>query len=252
MKRTVLALLIVTVSMLSGCSKKAEVKENDDKYKNYYEIFVGSFYDSDEDGIGDINGIIEKLDYLNDGDNKSDKDLGINGIWLMPVMPSPTYHKYDVTDYLGIDPQYGTMEDFEKLIKECNKRGVDLIIDLVLNHTSAQNPWFISAKKSLTVEPCGKDVCAYSEPCREHNKYVKYYNFSEEKLSGYHSVGMPTGWYYEGVFWDQMPDLNLDNEEVWNEIENISKFWLDKGVAGFRLDAVTSYYTGNVSKNVDA
>lgn len=252
MKKAVIALLIVTISMLSGCSKRAEVKEIDDKYKNYYEIFVGSFYDSDENGIGDINGIIEKLDYLNDGDRKSDKDLGINGIWLMPIMPSPTYHKYDVTDYLGIDPQYGTMEDFEKLVKECDKRGVDLIIDLVLNHTSAQNPWFISAKKSLTVEPCGKEICAYSEPCREHNKYVKYYNFSQEKFSGYHSVGMPTGWYYEGVFWDQMPDLNLDNEEVWKEIENISRFWLDKGVSGFRLDAVTSYYTGNVSKNVEA
>lgn len=252
MKKAVIAVLIVVMSMISGCSKSDEVKSIGDSYRNYYEIFVGSFYDSNGNGIGDINGIIKKLDYLNDGDGKSDKDLGIDGIWLMPIMPSPTYHKYDVTDYFEIDPQYGTMEDFEKLIKECNGRGIDLIIDLVLNHTSSQHPWFLSAKKSLTVAPCGKEMCSYSELCREHNKYVKYYNFSQEKLSGYHSVGMPNGWYYEGVFWDQMPDLNLDNEEVWKEVEKISKFWIDKGVSGFRLDAVTSYYTGNVSKNVEA
>lgn len=252
MKKAVIALLIATMFIISGCSKQEDVKQIDDNYRNYYEIFVGSFYDSDDNGIGDIKGIISKLDYLNDGNSKSDKDLGINGIWLMPIMPSPTYHKYDVIDYMGIDSQYGTMEDFDKLIEECNKRGIDLIIDLVLNHTSTQHPWFVSAKKSLTIEPCGKEVCSSADLCREHNKYVKYYNFSQEKLSGYHSVGMPTGWYYEGVFWDQMPDLNLDNEQVWKEIDSISKFWLDKGVAGFRLDAVTSYYTGNVSKNVAA
>ncbi len=252
MKRALISMLIVTMSLIGGCYKKEDVTLLGDRYRNYYEIFVGSFYDTDENGMGDIKGIIYKLDYLNDGDGKTDSDLGVNGIWLMPIMPSPTYHKYDVKDYYNIDPQYGTMDDFEELIAKCDERGIDLIIDLVLNHTSAEHPWFVSAKKSLAIEPCGQEKCTYDELCREHNKYVDYYNFSQEKLSGYHSVGMPTGWYYEGVFWDQMPDLNLNNEEVWQEIEDIGKFWTDKGVAGFRLDAVTSYYTGNVTKNVEA
>lgn len=253
MKRALILLLIATLSLVSGCSNKGEeVTLLGDSYRNYYEIFVGSFYDSDENGIGDIKGLIEKLDYLNEVDGKTDKDLGIDGIWLMPIMPSPTYHKYDVKDYCAIDPQYGTMEDFEEFIKLCDERGINVIIDLVLNHTSAEHPWFVAAKKSLAIEPCGQEKCTYEDLCREHSSYVKYYNFSQEKLSGYHSVGMPKGWYYEGVFWDQMPDLNLDNEDAWNEIEEIGKFWIDKGVAGFRLDAVTSYYTGNVTKNVEA
>jgi len=240
------------MALMVGCGKK-ENKINiiDDDYRNYYEIFVRSFYDSDGDGIGDIKGIIEKLDYLNDNDYETKKDLGIDGIWLMPIMPSPTYHKYDVTDYYSIDPQYGTMEDFEQLIEKCEERGIKVIIDLVVNHSSAKHPWFLSAKKSLPIEPCGQEVCTHEELCREHNKYIDYYNFSQERKSGYHSVGMPSGWYYEGVFWDQMPDLNLDNPEVRNEIEDIGKFWLEKGVAGFRIDACTSFYTGNTTKNVE-
>lgn len=253
MKKILIVILTSFVIFISGCSNE---KDNsiylDDNYRNYYEIFVGSFYDSNNDGIGDIKGVIEKLDYLNAGDKKTDNDLGVNGIWLMPIMASPTYHKYDIKDYYSIDPQYGTMEDFQELIDKCNKRNIKLIIDLVLNHTSSEHPWFVSAKRSLAIEPCGQEECVYEELCREHNKYVNYYNFSNEKLSGYHSYKMPEGWYYEGVFWDQMPDLNLDNEEVWNEIESILKFWIEKGIDGFRLDAVTSYYTGNITKNVEA
>ncbi|MCM1081821.1 MAG: alpha-amylase family glycosyl hydrolase, partial [Muribaculum sp.] len=109
----------------------------DDNYRNYYEIFVYSFYDSDGDGIGDLKGVTSKLDYI--------QDMGFNGIWLMPIMPSTTYHKYDVTDYYGIDPQYGTMADFDELVSECNKRGIKLILDLVLNHSSAQHEWFLNA-----------------------------------------------------------------------------------------------------------
>lgn len=251
MKKPLSIILIMTMLLISGCSKKEDVVLLNDKYRNYYEIFVGSFYDTDGDGQGDIKGITKKLDYLNDGNGKTDSDLGIDGIWLMPIMPASTYHKYDVKDYYDIDPNYGTMEDFKELIKACDKRGIDLIVDLVVNHTSAEHSWFTSAKKSLAIEPCGKEQCIYKDLCRDHNKYINYYNFSKEKLSGYHSVGMPAGWYYEGVFSDQMPDLNLDNEEVIKEIENIGKFWIDKGVAGFRLDAVTSYYTGNVTKNVE-
>jgi len=253
MRKKVLGIILtLTMLLASGCSKE-ENKINiiDDNYRNYYEIFVRSFYDSDGDGIGDIKGIIEKLDYLKDNDFKTKNDLGIDGIWLMPIMPSPTYHKYDVKDYYSIDPQYGTMEDFEELIAKCNERGIKVIIDLVVNHSSAQHPWFLSAKKSLTIEPCGQEQCTHEELCREHNKYVEYYNFAQQNKTGYHSVGMPSGWYYEGRFWDQMPDLNLDNPEVRDEIEKIGKFWIDKGVAGFRMDAVTSFYTGSNTKSIE-
>jgi alpha-amylase len=252
MKKLPLAVIILTtvlIVFLAGCSKKDEIKTIDDNYRNYYEIFVRSFYDSNGDGIGDIRGMTEKLDYLKDNSNRSNS-LGIDGIWLMPIMPSPTYHKYDVTDYYSIDSQYGTMEDFEDFISACEERGIKVIIDLVLNHSSAQHPWFLSAKQSIGIEPCGEEVCTHKQLCREHNKHINFYNFSREKRAGYHSVGMPSGWYYEGVFWDQMPDLNLDNEEVIKELEAIGKFWIDKGVSGFRLDAVTSFYTGNTSKSV--
>jgi alpha-amylase len=251
MKKFLLTIVVFTMSFMGGCSTKEKINITDDNYRNYYEIFVRSFYDSDGNGIGDIKGVIEKLDYLKDNDYKAMKDLGIDGIWLMPIMPSPTYHKYDVMDYYSIDPQYGTMEDFEQLISKSKERGIKVIIDLVLNHTSAKHPWFVSARKSLAIEPCGKDVCIHTELCRQHNKYVNFYNFSQERKSGYHSKDMPEGWYYEGVFWDQMPDLNLDNPEVLKELEAIGKFWIDKGVAGFRLDAVTSFYSGNTTKNVE-
>ena len=223
-----------------------------DNYKNYYEIYLGGFYDTDKDGVGDLKGLIKKLDYLNDGDLKTKTDLGITGIWLMPIMPSPTYHKYDVTDYMAIDPKYGTMEDFEKLSKLCKERGIDLIIDLVLNHTSAQHPWFQSAIKSMRIEPCGQKVCKYEEKCREHNPYCQYYNFKQDSSGkGMYVVPGAGDWYYEAGFWDQMPDLNLDNPAVRDEILKISKFWIEKGVKGFRLDATTQFYAENTSKNVE-
>ena len=115
----------------------------------YYEIFVGGFSDSDGDGMGDLMGIVNRLDYLNDGDPLSGKSLGIEGIWLMPIMKAGSYHKYDVIDYYKIDKDYGTMEDFEQLITSCNERGIDVIIDLVLNHTSDYNPWFLELKNAI-------------------------------------------------------------------------------------------------------
>ena len=111
----------------------------------FYEIFVRSFYDSNGDGIGDINGLIEKLDYLNDGDPNTTSDLGVTGIWLMPINPSQSTHGYDVTDYYGVNPQYGTMDDFRRLVDEAHRRGFRVIIDLVLNHSSNRNPVFIEA-----------------------------------------------------------------------------------------------------------
>ena len=138
-----LLLGVLLLSSLGACGtgpdwrSTKEVKVIDDNYRTWYEIFVYSFYDSDGDRIGDLQGVISKLDYV--------ADMGFNGIWLMPIMPSPSYHKYDVTDYQAIDPQYGSMEDFERLVEECDKRGIKLIIDLVLNHTSSEHPWFTTA-----------------------------------------------------------------------------------------------------------
>ncbi len=224
----------------------------EDIYRTFYEVFLYSYYDSDGDGIGDINGLITKLDYLNDGDDTTDTDLGINGIWLMPIMPSTTYHKYDVADYYDIDPEYGDLEDFKNLIAECDKRGIKVIIDFVINHTSTQNEWFKSAVKSLGIEPCGQETCTHKELCREHNPYCKYYNFVEGKPNqgAYYSTGQGD-WYYEAVFWDQMPDLNLADMNLRSDFEDIMKYWLDMGVGGFRLDAAKEFYSGNTEKNVE-
>jgi glycosidase len=210
-----------------------------DNYRNYYEIFVYSFYDSDGDGIGDINGVISKLDYIQD-------ELGFNGIWLMPVMPSPTYHKYDVTDYYDIDQQYGTLEDFKKLSEECDKRDIKLIIDFVFNHTSAKHPWFKKAVSYLETLQEGEEPGPVACPS------VEYYHFTRENngSKSYYRAGT-SDWYYEGVFWDQMPDLALESKALRGELEKIVKFWLNLGVDGFRLDAAKEYYTGDTPKNVE-
>ena len=208
-----------------------------------YEIFVGSFMDSDGDGTGDLGGVLEKLDYLCDGKDTAGDDLGCNGIWLMPVFPSPTYHKYDVTDYLSIDPAYGDLEDFRALLSACHARDMRLILDLPLNHTSTQHPWFAAAADYLAGLPGDEEPSAADCP------YVEYYNFSREAGEGYAPLA-GTGWYYEARFWEGMPDLNLDSAKVRTEIRGILSFWLGLGVDGFRLDAVTSFYTGDHAKNI--
>ena len=215
----------------------------DDNYRTYYEVFVYSFCDSDGDGVGDLQGLISRLDYINDGDDATDTDLGCNGIWLMPVNPSPTYHKYDVADYYGIDEAYGTLDDFETLLAECDRRGIKVIMDLVLNHSSSQNPWF-------------QEACDYlkglngGEPSSADCPYFDYYHFSKEQGGGYYSVE-GTDWYYEAQFWSEMPDFNLDCEALREEIAEVTKYWLDMGVGGFRLDAVKEYYSGAPQSNID-
>jgi glycosidase len=213
-----------------------EARVIDDKYRNYYEIFPYSFRDSNGDGIGDINGITESLDYI--------EDLGINGIWLTPVCASPTYHKYDVTDYYAIDSQFGTMEDFEQFLSECHARGIRVIMDLVVNHTSSEHPWFQAASDYMASLGEGE------EPSAEDCPYYEYYNFSRESSDGWEQVS-GSEWYYECRFWGGMPDLNLDSEAVRGEIEQIASFWLEKGVDGFRLDATTSYYTNHTDQNIE-
>ncbi len=248
--KKIIALVLAAVILLSSCVK-SKTTAISDNYLTYYEIFVRSFYDSNNDGIGDLKGILQKFDYLHDGNPNSKKSLNIGGIWLMPIMPSPSYHKYDVTDYYAIDPQYGSMEDFEAMLTMCKEKDVSLIIDLVLNHTSSQHEWFKSAEVSIGIPPCGQKICKYKELCSVHNQYCKYYNFSMESQTGYAQVPLYSDWYYECRFVKEMPDLNLDEPLVRNEIIKIMKFWLEKGVSGFRLDATTSFYTGNNEKNTE-
>ncbi len=237
MKRTALLL-----ALLMLCAGAASSETAFDKHRVYYEIFVGGFYDSDGDGMGDLNGVRQKLDIL------GPEGLGVGGVWLMPVMPSPSYHKYDVTDYRAIDPAYGTMADFDALLAACGERDIALLVDLVLNHSSSEHPWFLSAARSLSIPPCGQEPCADAALCPAHNPYCGYYHFSKTPASGWHSL--PNGWYYQGAFGPHMPDLNLSNEALRAEILSVADFWLSKGVAGFRLDAVIEYENRNTAQNV--
>ena len=209
-----------------------------------YEVFVYSFCDSDGDGIGDLPGLLSKLDYINDGSPAEGDDLEMTGLWLMPVFPSNTYHKYDVTDFTGIDPAYGTPEDMDALLAACHERGMTVILDLPVNHTSTAHPWFQVAAKYLRSLPPGRE--AVKEEC----PYVWYYQFAREQYDGY--VPLPDSeWYYEARFWSEMPDLNLTTGEVRQELKDVIDFWLDRGVDGFRLDAVTSYYTDNPEAGIE-
>ena len=229
----------------SGLAPKTEAKlaeiaalgeSPDDNYRTFYEIFVYSFCDSDDDGIGDLQGVISKLDYL--------EELGVNGIWFMPIHPSQSYHKYDVRDYYEIDPQYGTMADFEALMAECAERDIHVITDLVLNHTGDDHEWFLTACEYLKSLPAG------AEPSAEECPYVEYYFFGREASSGWHAIE-GSEWYYEGQFSPDMPDLNLANEALLAEIRAIMQFWFDKGISGFRLDAAKEFYSGSTQKNVE-
>ena len=189
----------------------------------FYEIFVRSFYDSNGDGIGDFRGIVEKLDYLNDGDPNTTTDLGISGIWLMPIFPSPSYHGYDVTDYQNVNPDYGTLQDFQDMVKACHERGIRVIIDFVVNHTSSEHPWFVSSKN--------KD-----------SEYRNWYVWSDTKPSqpgpwGQNAWYQSGGSFYYAPFWSGMPDLNYKEPKVTQAMYDATKFWLDLGVDGFRVDA---------------
>ncbi len=191
-----------------------------------YEIFVGSFADSDGDGVGDLRGIEQKLPYL--------QALGVDMIWLTPIHPSPSYHHYDVTDYYDVAPEFGTLEDFEHLAAACSARGIRVILDLVVNHTSAEHPWF--------EEACSALKCGGRCPLPD------YYNFAHE---GQHAVPGSGEWFYEGQFGPHMPDLNLDSAAVRGEIREIITFWQARGAGGFRLDATTSYYSGAPGKSTE-
>ncbi|WP_426061092.1 alpha-amylase family glycosyl hydrolase [Hymenobacter sp. B1770] len=191
----------------------------------FYEVFVRSFYDSNGDGRGDFAGLTAKLDYLNDGNPATTTDLGVTGLWLMPMMESPSYHGYDVTNYKATEPDYGTMAEFEAFLAAAHARGIKVIIDLVLNHTSSQHPWFTQAASSPT------------------SPYRDWFLWSATRPGylgpwGQQVWHLRNGSYYYGIFWDGMPDLNWRNPQVKAAMWDASRFWLAKGVDGYRLDAI--------------
>ncbi len=206
----------------------------------FYEIFVRSFYDSDGDGIGDLNGITQKLDYLNDGNPATGDDLGVTALWLMPIHPSPSYHGYDVIDYRAVNPDYGSMEDFQALLTAAHDRGIRVIIDMVINHTSNQHEWFQASNAGDAA-------------------YRDYYIWSDED-PGYNGPWGQDVWYsgqdgyYYAVFWDGMPDLNAANPTVQQEIFDVADFWLNEvGVDGFRMDGAKHIIEeGQVQENSPA
>jgi alpha-amylase len=193
-----------------------------------YEIFVRSFRDSDGDGIGDLNGLTQSLDYINDGNPRTQTDLGARCLWLMPVAESPSYHGYDVSNYYKVEPDYGTNADFKRMVAAAHRRGIRVLVDLVLNHASSDHPYFqealrdtasphrrwfrFASTKPASKGPWGQDVW-YKSPVRDE-------------------------WYY-AVFWSGMPDLNYETPAVRDEASKVARFWLtEMGVDGFRLDAV--------------
>ena len=204
----------------------------------FYEVFVRSFADSDTgplagDGIGDIEGLIENLDYLNDG-NPNTSNLGVTGLWLMPICPSPSYHGYDITDYKDVNKQYGTIEDFRRLMTEAHKRGIKVIIDWVPNHTSSKHPWFLEA-----MDPKSQKHDWYIWSPTDPGYKGPWHETVWHKLKG----DSPTPWYY-GIFSSQMPDLNYRNPDVTKAMTDAAAFWLKSakdggaGADGFRIDAV--------------
>lgn len=233
-------LLILTLLILCSC-KTNNPDTIDDNYRVMYQIFVGSFSDSNNDGVGDLNGIINRLDYLNDGNIDSKKSLGIQGLWLTPIFESPSYHKYDVIDYYKIDPQFGSMEDLQKLIEECHSRNVIVILDMVLNHTSRVNEWFLEFSKAHH----NNDV---------NNYYYDFYTYKDNYAQLPGRAWCPiesTNQEYECNFSPDMPELNLDNENVKKEILDIAKYYLDMGIDGFRFDAAKFVYYGDNKSSID-
>jgi glycosidase len=245
-----IAFLLALVMMLAafaftGCDKPEEtpapqVDPINDNYRTFYQIFVGSFSDSNGDGFGDLRGIINRFDYLNDGDINSGKSLGVQGIWLSPIFSSPSYHKYDAKDYYQIDWRFGTDADLKELVELCHSRNVKLILDVAINHTSSSHPWYVEFKSARAAG----DV---------QNKYYNYYSCvsTAEKKSGiaYQKIAGADCW-VECNFSGDMPELNFDNPAVKTEALDIAKHYLDMGVDGFRFDAVKYIYYGDTPRSV--
>lgn len=206
--------------------------ESQKQYQSVYQIFVASFNDTNNDGVGDLKGITEKLDYI--------QDLGFSAIWLTPVHPSSTYHKYDVADYQAIDPQFGTLADYETLIEEAHKRNIRIIQDLVINHVSTEHPWF----QDLAQKGKESQYCSY---------FVLKQKDATYSDTGNHWYPIKDGLAYYASFWEKMPELRLGHPEVKKELDKNIAFWQQKGVDGFRLDATGVFFNpGEYPKEYEA
>ena len=193
-----------------------------------YEIFVRSFFDSDGDGVGDFNGLTSKLDYINDGDSTATRDLGARCLWLMPISPSPSYHGYDVTNYYGINPEYGSVDDFKRFVSEAHRRGIRILVDMVVNHSSNEHPYFKHA--ALHTDSPWRDWYVWLP----QDPQIK----SPWGSPIWHKSPSSDEFYY-GLFWHGMPDFNINSSGYNEEAKKIATFWLDSmDVDGFRLDAV--------------
>ena len=240
MRRIPFALL--GAALLAGAPAAAQSQAADwTRGATCYEVFVRSFHDSNGDGVGDIPGLIQNLDYINDGDPDSQRDLGASCIWLMPIAESPSYHGYDVVDYYNVDREYGTNDDFKRLMREAHRRGIHVLVDMVLNHSSSEHPWFLEAAR----DP--------NSPRRD------WYLWSAQH-PGVRNPWGSDNWhrsphrdeFYFGLFWSGMPDLNVENPEVVAEHKRIATFWLNEmGVDGFRLDAIKHLVEGGQGAQVE-
>jgi alpha-glucosidase len=225
--------LLVTLSFAASLLAQQPQQSHTDnwwKHAVIYEIYPRSFQDSDGDGIGDINGITSRLDYL--------KDLGVNAIWITPMYPSPGIdYGYDISNYTAIDPEYGTMADFDRMVAEAKKRGIRVIMDYVINHTSDQSPWFLESRSSR--DNPKRDWYIWRDgkgPGQPPNNWQSWFGHSawtfDEKTNQ---------WYYH-YFYPQQPDLNWRNPEVQKAMEGVLEFWMNHGVDGFRIDAVSRLF----------
>ena len=235
----VLAVAIIAAVPLQTQEARQTVSDRSDtpsssdpwwKHAVIYEIYPRSFQDSNGDGIGDINGITSRLDYL--------KDLGVDAIWITPMYPSPQIDfGYDIADYEKIDPQYGTMADFDHLSSEAHKRNIRIIMDWVPNHTSDQNPWFLESRSSR--DNPKRDWYIWRDgkgPGQPPNNWQSWFGHSAW------TYDQKTGQWYYHYFYVQQPDLNWRNPEVRKAMYGVLRFWLDKGASGFRMDAVSRLF----------
>src|SRR5262249_37667116 len=196
----------------------------------FYQIYPRSFADSNGDGIGDLDGITDHLDYLNDG---TDRSLGIDAIWLSPINPSPLKDwGYDVSDYTGVHPELGDLASFDRLIKEAHRRGIRIILDLVPNHTSDRHEWFIESRSSRSNSRRDWYIWRPGTPEQPPNNWVSIFGGPAWKYDH-----LTAEWYLH-LFLASQPDLNYRNPDVVAAMHDVIRFWLDRGVDGYRIDVV--------------
>ena len=226
----VIVLLLFSLSAMAQSGKTGDAAGNEWwQHAVFYEIYPRSFADSNNDGIGDLNGITAKLDYL--------KDLGIDAIWISPCFPSPQVDfGYDVSDYDNIDPMYGTLGDFDKLASEAKKRGIHIILDFVVNHTSDQHKWFLDSKSSRTAVHRDWYIWRDGKGDQPPNNWTSEFGGSAWKFDP------TTNQFYYHYFYAAQPDLNWRNPAVKDAMFDVTRFWYKRGVSGFRLDAVDTLY----------